>query len=169
MKYLTTVVLICIFIPILFLVLFTPKPCNHENTMMLFSFQPEKSTAYSNYRPYCKDCDTKLAYTNFKGAPNDQSYLEIVKEYCGSSEIVAGEYYTLTAIVSYPEYDSYGTPKISCKIENDEVFVGFSVEFREEFREFVSYESLEEGTQITFRGRLYDNGFGFSDAELIIN
>ena len=168
MKFLTTIVLLCIFIPILFLVVFTPEPCEHENTGMLFAFQPENSTAYSYYRPYCKDCDKNLAYTNFKGTPTDQSYLEVVKEHCGDTEIVASEYYTVTAIVTLAEYDSYGAPKIACKVENEDFIVGFSVEFREEFRESVRYDSLEEGEEITFRGRLYDKGFGFTDAELII-
>jgi hypothetical protein len=51
-------------------------------------------------------------------------------------------------------------------VENENFIVGFNVEFREEFREQIKL--TEEGAEITFRGRFYDVGCGFTDCELII-
>ena len=44
--------------------------------------------------------------------------------------------------------------------------MSFNVEFREEFKELV--RAVEEGGEITFHGRFYDKGCGFTDCELII-
>ena len=95
--------------------LFTPEKCEHEETGMIFSFQYEDSTAYSYHRPYCKKCSEKLQYNNFKGTPKDQSYLALLVEHSDGSEIVPGEYYTVTAQVDWIDENGnvlkYGTAK----------------------------------------------------------
>ena len=131
---------------------------------MLFSFQSQGSTAYSYSRPYCIKCGKLEAYTNFKGTPADTSYLELLREQTNTTEITAGEYYTITATISLS--DSLSTKvKLHCKLENEHLKVGFSIEFRPEFKEAVSL--LNTGETITFRGRYYDTGCGFTDCELI--
>ena len=153
------------------MVVFTPEPCEHEETIKSYSFADYKymEYGYSSVVTYCKKCDKKVArHSQFQGELVDKSYLSALIDNSDANEIVNGEYYTVTAIVTLAEYDSYGAPSISCKVENEDFIVDFSVEFREEFRESVRYDSLEEGTKITFRGRLYDKGVGFTDAELII-
>lgn len=165
MKFFTSLLLICIFLPILFLIVFTPEKCEHENTIKVYSFQFENSTAASSYKTSCVDCKNyPVNSTSFRGTPTDQSYLEAVKEHSDIIEVVPGEYYTVTAIVSIEDYDFHKT-RINCKVENKDCIVGFSVEFREGFEELVSF--LEKGDEITFRGKLYDTGFGFTDCELI--
>ena len=167
MKFLTSLVLFCIFLPILFLIVFTPEPCYHEETRTLFSFVSEDSFAYSYTRPICKECGKKLRYTNFKGTPIDQSYLETITKHTDADEIVPGEYYTVSCPVTQV-FSNYGETRVwvNCKTENEDFIVSFTVEFREEFREQVA--SIEDGEEITFRGRFYDEGCGFTDAELII-
>lgn len=157
----------CVFIIIILLVVLTPK-CKHEETGMMFSFASQNSTAYSYKRPYCKECGEVFSYTNFKGTPNDLSYLDAIKERSDSDEIVGGEYYTVTAVVTLGDYN-YGSKRVSvqCKIENEDVKVGFTIDFKEEFGDAVKL--LKKGDEITFRGRYYDIGCGFTDCELISN
>lgn len=138
--------------------------CEHEEIGTIFSFQSENSTTKSSYKPYCKNCEEYFGYTRFIGTPDDLSYLEAVKPNIEGNEVKAGEYQTMTAVVSLADYNADKT-RIRCKVENEEVIVGFSVEFRGEFEEQVSF--LQEGDEITFRGRLYDNGFGWTDCELL--
>ena len=164
---LLTFVLIIILIVVGLVIVFTPDKCEHENTIMLYSFASYDSTAHSDYRPYCRDCETAFNYTLFQGTPTDQSYLEALVEQSDASEIIPGEYYTVTAVVTLASYNSMGKPSINCKVENENYIVGFNVEFREGFAEAVSYKLLEEGSTITFRGRFYDEGCGFTDCELI--
>ena len=150
-----------------FLLLGVALQCDHESTISVYSFQFEDSTAYSNTKKVCRECGERVSDNNpFKGTPNDQSYLEAVIEHCDSQELIPGEYYTMTATVPLGFY-GYGDKdvRLSCKVENENYVVGFSVEFKEEFRELV--EAIEEGEEITFRGRLYGEGFGFADSELI--
>ena len=78
-----------------------------------------------------------------------------------------GQYYTVTAIVTLADYSSNDKARVTCKVENEDYIVGFSVEFREEFKNTAGCESLEEGEKITFRGRFYDEGCGFTDCELV--
>lgn len=164
MKFFASLFLMCIFLPIIFLVVFTPEPCEHEEQGKMFAFQFENSTAASYIKPFCDDCYDYFEPKSFRGTPEDTSYLEVVKEYTGEDEILGGGYYTMKAIITLADYDTQKV-RINCRIESEDVIVGFSVEFREEFEESVSL--LTEGDEITFRGRLYDNGFGFTDAELI--
>lgn len=166
MKFLTSVILFCLCLPILFLVICTPEPCEHEDMVTIYSFTSYDSTAHSSVRPYCRVCDERFDYTLFEGTPVDQSYLEAIVEHSDGREIVPGEYYTVTATVPLGYY-GFGSTKLwlNCKVENEDFIVGFNVEFREEFREIV--ESVEKGDEITFRGRFYDEGCGFTDCELI--
>ena len=135
----------------------------------IFSFVFQGSTAKSSVRPWCKSGDCyNLGYTLFNGTPDDLSYLELIKECCNADEIVPGEYYTMSVKVSQKFYNPSFSQRISidCRIESDDIVVDFNVEFREEFREQV--KSIQEGDIITFRGRYYDEGCGFTDCELII-
>jgi hypothetical protein len=138
--------------------------CEHEMGKQ-FSFQPQKSTAASHVKPYCKNCNNSFGYTMFRGTPDDLSYLEAVRAHSDRDEIVGGEYYTVTAVVTLGDYQVTET-RIRCKVESGNIIVGFSVKFREGFEESVAL--LEEGDEITFRGRLYDEGYGFTDCELIV-
>lgn len=168
MKFLTTVILICLCIPILFVMIFTSTRCEHEDTVDRYVFVAYDSTAYSSVNPYCRDCKESLRYTNIQGELVDQSYLSAIQENRDGREIVAGEYYTVTATVPLGYYGSSTSrdhARLTCQVENEGFIVRFSVEFREEFRE--SIESMQEGEKITFRGRFYDEGCGFTDAELI--
>ena len=74
--------------------------CNHEETGTLFSFQHENSTAYSHYQPYCKECKEHFASTMFKGTPDNFSYLDALKGGLDNTEIIGGQYYTVTATVT---------------------------------------------------------------------
>lgn len=167
MKFYVNLVLTCLLIPILALIIFAPKPCEHEDVVAMYSFTYHDSTAYSRVRPYCRDCNKRFEYRHIKGTLIDQSYLSAIKEHSDGREIVPGEYYTVTATVPQG-YIGYTSDKVrlNCRVENEEFIVGFSVEFREEFEELA--KSVEKGEEITFRGRFYDKGCGFTDCELII-
>lgn len=154
-----------ILIVVIALIIFTPPKCEHTQITKDFSFQFQGSTASSSVRRYCEDCDSYVDSPSlFNGNPKDLSYLEVVKSHSDGDEIVSGEYYTITAIVTLGDYDTRKT-RINCRVQSENIIVGFSVEFREEFEESVSL--LKEGDEITFRGRYYDTGCGFTDCELI--
>ena len=131
----------------------------------MFSFQFQGSTAMSYVKPYCEHPGHIYISTSFRGTPNDLSYLEAIKANSDSDEIVGGEYYTVTATVALGDHD-YIKTRIRCQIESEDILVGFSVEFREGFEEAVG--ALKKGDTVAFRGRYYDEGCGFTDAELII-
>lgn len=167
MKFVISLGLMCILLPILFLVIFTPKPCDHENIATQYLFTSYKSTADNNMATVCKDCGDRLTYWKpFKGTLVDQSYLSAIQEHSDGSEIVPGEYYTVTATVPQG-FSNYSSSRVSltCRVQNADYIVSFNVEFREEFKETV--KSVEEGAEITFRGRFYDESCGFTDGELI--
>ena len=138
--------------------------CEHENVDEYFSFQFQNSTASSDLKWICADCYKEMNRARFRGTPTDTSYLEAIAEHSNESDIVGGEYYTITATVTLADYDHTKT-RITCSVRNEDTVVGFSVEFKEEFEEIVS--SIQEGDEVTFRGRFYDVGCGFTDAELI--
>ena len=163
MRFLTSVVLLCVFLPILFLIVFTPEPCEHEDMVTMYSFTAHDSTAHSSVRPYCRDCGKRYQYSLFQGTLVDQSYLSALVENGDGVEIVPGEYYTVTATVPLGFYGA--TTWLNCKVENEEFVVFFTAEFRGEFTEQV--KSVKKGDTITFRGRFYDSGCGFTDCELI--
>ena len=144
------------------------KPKNEHKHVKIFAFSSHKSTAYSSVRQWCKKgCCPNLGYKNFRGTPSDLSYLDVIEEHFGVDEMVGGEYYTVTAEISLKFYYPSSSPRvhINCKVENEDIIVGFNVEFREGFREQVAL--LEQGDEVTFRGRYYDEGCGFTDCELI--
>lgn len=165
MKYISSVISACLLLILVILIASTALKCDHEEMGKIFSFQSEGSTAASHVKPFCKNCNHYFGYSIFRGTPEDSSYLEAIEKHSGMSEIVGGEYYTMTVIVSLADYD-FGKTIIGCEIEKDDTVVLFSVEFREEFEESVAL--YDKGDEITFRGRLYDTGFGFTDCELII-
>lgn len=168
MKFIASVFFGCIVLVIVLLIVLTPKQCDHEDTRMFYSFASENSTASSYVKEICNECGESITRPGlFKGTLVDQSYLEVIREHSDGSEILVGEYYTVTAIVTLADYSSVDKPSINCKVENEDYIVSFNAEFREEFAEAVYYESLEEGDTITFRGRFYDVGCGFTDCELV--
>lgn len=129
-----------------------------------FHFHSQGSTAMSYVIPYCEHPGHIYIAKTFRDTPNDLSYLEAIREHSDSDEIIWGEYYTITATVALADYDVMRT-RLNCKVESENIIVIFSVEFRGEFEELVA--SIDEGDEITFRGRFYDNGCGFTDSELI--
>jgi hypothetical protein len=138
--------------------------CEHEDVGKMFSFQPQNSTATSYVKSFCTNCDEKFGYKIFRGTPTDTSYLEPIKVHSDVSEIVGEEYYTITAIVTLADYE-FNKTKIRCEVQSENVEVNFCAEFREEYEESVAL--LQEGDIVTFRGRFYDDGCGFTDCELI--
>lgn len=164
MRFITSLVTMCIFLPILFLIIFTPEPCEHEEMVTMYSFTSYKSTAQNSVREYCRDCGERFQRQLFKGTLVDQSYLETF----GGNELVPGEYYTVTALVTRADYGYglYDTPNVCCKLENEDYIIYFDVEFKDELNDIV--KSITEDEVITFRGRFYDQGCGFTDCELIV-
>ena len=140
--------------------------CDHDRTTY-YSFASMDCVAYSDVQQRCRKCNLRLtAVSIFKGTPVDQSYLEAIKEHSDGVEIIPGEYYTVTATVPLGYYGYLDDDLwLGCRVENEDFVVGFNVKFREEFAELV--KSVEDGDEITFRGRFYDVGCGFTDCELI--
>ena len=161
--YIATTIIMVIAI-ILIVVFVAPGRCEHDAMVKLFSFQFENSTAMSTIKPYCNDCNQYFGHTYFRGNPNDTSYLEALRENSDSDEIVAGEYYTITAIVTFADYYTH-EKRIRCEVQSGNIRVDFSVEFQGEYEEAVGL--LKAGDEITFHGRYYDTGCGFTDSELI--
>jgi hypothetical protein len=142
-----------------------PKPTGKHEHGKIFSFQPKGSTAYDYVKPWCKSRECVYpGYSLFRGTPSDTSYLDVIGEHIDSDEIIGGEYYTVTATVTLADYD-FARTRLGCKVQNDDIIVYFSVDFREEFEDAVGL--LEEGDEVTFRGRFYDVGCGWEDCELI--
>ena len=159
-----TVWIVVIAMIVALLVVVSNDQCEHEDMVEMYHFAAYDSTAYSDVRPYCGDCGTRFEYQLFKGTLVDQSYLSAIVEHSDGSEIVPGEYYTVTATVPMGFYATNGL-WLNCKVENEDFVITFNVEFRDEFGRAVS--RVEEGEEITFRGRFYDEGCGFTDCELI--
>lgn len=165
MKYIITVVLVCILIVVLLLIAFTPDKCEHEDMVTWYVLHTDDTTD-NTVRPYCRDCGEAFQYQLFKGELVDKSYLSAIIEHSDGSEIVPGEYYTVTATAPLG-FTGYGSDVVvlTCDVENEEFKVRFGARFREEFKEAV--RSVEKGDVITFRGRFSDKGCGFTDCELI--
>ena len=139
--------------------------CEHEEMGNTFHFQFENSTAASHMRPFCKNCDEVFGHKNFRGTPIDLSFLDAIVENSDGTEIVGGEYYTMTAVMTSGN-SSIDKVRIGCKVQTEDVIVYFSAEFQEAFKDAV--KEVHMGDEITFRGRFYDKGCGFTDCELII-
>ena len=152
---------------ILLVLIFSPN-CKHEERRAVYSFNAQdgiiqyKYTGYIRY--FCKDCDYYLGITYLGGKPIDTPYLDLIREHTDGDELVGGEYYTMTAIVSFCDYYPEKT-MLSCRVENENTRVGFSVEFREEFEELI--DLVQEGDEITFRGKFNDMSCDWTDCELI--
>lgn len=141
--------------------------CDHNEKQRRFHFVAENSSANSDMAVFCKVCGEQLTtYAQFKGTPDDKSYLSAFSGYIDSNEIIPGEYYTVTAAVRGEFYGiRIEEPRLACQEENDDYEVLFSVGFKEEYRDLIS--SVKEGEEITFRGKFYTEGCGFSDCDLI--
>lgn len=164
-RFFITLGFVLLAIPIVALIIHEAVRCDHDYSGRSFSFQSEGSTAASWVKPYCVKCDKRSGgYTSFTGTPDDLSYLEALKANSDSDEFVGGEYYTITAKVTLGYFSFNGT-RFNCMVESGDTVVGFSVEFREELEEQVS--QIEKDDMITFYGRLYDEGCGFTDCVLV--
>lgn len=168
MRYISlvcTTAVVCIVLVVVVLIAFTPEPCEHEDLITWYSISSD-DYSYSTVRPYCRDCGEAFQYQNFKGELVDKSYLTAITDHSDGNELVPGEYYTVTVTVPLGYY-GYGSDQVAltCQAENEKFRIRFGVEFREEFREQV--RSVEEGDEITFRGRFSDKGCGFTDCELL--
>ena len=167
MQVIAVALVICLVLVGVFLGIGEALRCDHEETYTKIVFTSYDSIdGTSHTRPVCKECCKNFQYTNFKGTPSDQSYLEVIRANSDGSEIIPGEYYTVTATVPLGFY-GYTSDKVwlNCRVENEDYMVSFNVEFREEFKEVVKL--VEKKETITFRGRFYDVGCGFTDCELI--
>lgn len=164
MKLLMGTMLSCVALILIVMIVVCNNACTEHEKGKIFSFQHQDSTATSYVKPYCENCNNYFRSTIFRGTPTDTSYLSAIEEYSDGDEIVGGEYYTVTATVAVADHDLTKV-RIQCKVQKDNIIVVFSVEFQEEFAEAVG--SLKEGDTVTFRGRYYDEGCGFTDAELI--
>ena len=156
--------LIVLIVAPLFL-LFAPKPCDHEEVLRYY-FSTDDSTVHNDVCGFCTKCDTRLTpYSLFQGELVDKSYLAALKEHSDGSEIIPGEYYTVTATVPLGYMGYEGTMGLACEVENEDFLIRFNAAFRGEFKEQISL--IEEGQEITFRGRFNDTGCGFTDCELL--
>ena len=166
MQFFITIIAVCCLAIFGFLGLGEALRCEHEETQTVYHFQFEKSSANSYMQDVCEKCGQTSNTIIFRGAPTKQSYMELIEAHSDSDEIIAGEYYTVTATVTsitLDHYDSFWTVRTYCKLENEDIRISFSVDFRKEFWEQV--DMIEKGDEITFRGQFYDTGF--KDAELI--
>ena len=166
MKFIITVLFLCLLSPILFLIAATPEPCEHEDMVEWYMFSYHEHVSKHSVEPYCRDCGYSGRYRLFEGELVDKSYLQAIVENSDGNEIVPGEYYTVTARIPVGIY----TPNsrvvlMGCEVENEDFIVRFNAVFREEFEEAV--KSLEKGDVITFRGRFYETGCEFDDCELL--
>lgn len=169
MKFIISVIAVCLILIIGVLMIGESLRCEHEDmvTMVVFASYTDISGT-SHTRQVCRECGEAFSYQNFQGELADKSYLSAIKEHSDGIELIPGEYYTVKATVPLGFYGhSSKRVWLTCQVENDEYRVRFSVEFREEFREAVSL--VEDKETITFRGRFYDQGCGFTDCELINN
>ena len=130
-----------------------------------FWFQFRGSTAPSYVEEFCEHPGHLYVGSIFRGTPTDLSYLDVIRDHSDSEEILFGEYYTMTTTVALADYD-FNRTRINCRVQSNNTIVIFSVEFQEEFEDAV--ELIKEGDTVTFRGRFYDEGCGFTDCELII-
>jgi hypothetical protein len=164
-RYFTTAMIALFAIIVVLLIVSYSDQCEHEDLVTWYSFSSE-SELEGTVRPYCRDCKEAFDYSDFKGELVDKSYLSAITEHSDGSEIVPGEYYTVTATVPLGYY-GYGSDStwLTCEVGNEKFIVKFYVEFREEFTEAV--KQVEKGEEITFRGRFYDKGCGFTDCELL--
>ena len=162
--YVASIVTACVLFLVAVVGIVSVTKCEHERVEKHFAFQFQDSTADSRLSWVCADCYQDIRRARFRGTPTDTSYLNVIAEHSDGNDIVGGEYYTMTVTVTLADHDSTKT-RINCQVRNNDIVVGFSVEFKDGFEELVS--SIQRGDEVTFRGKFYDVGCGFSDAELI--
>ena len=138
--------------------------CEHTNQITSFSFEPTYSTAASGVETVCEECNQGFSIGRFRGNPIDDSYIPVVEKYLENHTFVAGEYNTITASMTRPDYDSTKT-QIACKIREGDVAVYFDASFKEEYASYL--DSLSVGDEVTFRGKCSDTGFYWTDCEII--
>ena len=144
---------------------FTPN-CYHDNIRYEYSVWTPNNGGYQWYKKhYCKDCGTYRGITYLHTNSEDSSCLSVLREHIDADELIDGEYYTLTAIVVFANYGT--NTSVTCKVQDDDITVHLSVDFREEFKDAVSYSVLESGDEITFRGKFDGIGWKWTDCELI--
>lgn len=140
--------------------------CKHENVRYVYSLRSSVTDGYRGYKKhYCKDCDVYCGMTYLHSGSNDYAYLDVIREQIDVDELVDGEYYTMTAIVTLANYGT--NTRISCKVVNEDITVGFSVDFKEEFEDRISHSVLREGEEITFYGKFDGISCAWMDCELI--
>ena len=138
--------------------------CEHTDRVKLFSFQSENSTAMHYVKTTCEDCNQRFSSTVFRDIAPDDSYIGVLKEYTEDKKFVSGEYDTIRAKVTLADYDSPKT-KIRCSVQQENIIVSFSVEFKNEFENAVSL--LKEGDEITFYGKSSTTGLSWTNCELV--
>ena len=162
MKFIITVLFLCILSPILFLIVATPEKCEHQEVTRYY-FSTDDSVVHNSVCGFCTKCRTRLTpHSLFQGELVDKSYLTAMQEHSDGSEIIPGEYCTVTARVPLGFMGSGG---LACEVENEDYLVRFTAVFRAEC--IAQVELIEEGQEITFRGRFADRGCSFTDCELI--
>ena len=144
--------------------LFPSEKCEHREVTRYY-FSTDDSMVHNSVCGFCTKCRTRLTpYSLFQGELVDKSYITAMQEHSDGSEIIPGEYYTVTAIVPLGFMGSVG---LACEVENEDFSVRFTAVFRAEYIEQIKL--IEEGQEITFRGRFNDKGCGFTDCELLNN
>ena len=164
-RYFTTAMIALFAIIVVLLIVSYSDQCEHEDLVTWYSIASD-DFSYSTVRPYCRDCGEAFQYKSFKGELVDKSYLSAIIEHSDGSELVPGEYYTVTATAPLG-FTAYGSDVVAltCQAENEDFRLRFGVVFREEYKERV--RAVKEGEEITFRGKFNDKGCGFSDCELL--
>ena len=138
--------------------------CDHEETRYVYIFQTNSTTGNSYYRTVCSDCDEIRKTTMFNGNPTNTAYLPVMAAHCGTSEMAPEEYYTVTATVS-DSHSAYDKLRLRCYVEGETATVYFTATFPEEFLE--DLQALEGKDTVTFYGKYYTQGCGFTDCILI--
>ena len=141
------------------------RPIEEHDHGKIFAFDSKGNRKYDYVKTWCKseECYNPSVYL-FEREPSDTSYLEVIAEHIGTDGLIRGEYYTLTATVTLADY-YFPKTHIRCEVRNDNTIVNFTVDFRDEFEDAVGL--LQEGDEVTFRGRFYKIGCAWEDCELI--
>lgn len=161
LKYISSIFFGIVLLLVVAIFVGTVMQCNHPETFEVFSFQPQNSTAASSIKTYCDSCRKVLSVTTFRGEPEDSSYLDLVNN---GEQLVDGQYYTITAEVSFGTHLS-SKNRITCSIKSEDIEVYFSVTFKEEYKEKI--DLLKDDDTITFYGKYSSDSFHWMDCELI--
>lgn len=138
--------------------------CDHNKIIEEYSFQPEDSTAMSHVRSVCEDCGQRFHMTLFRDNSPDENYMDVIAKHSADRTFVKGEYDTIKAIVTLPDYKETET-EIHCMARQDDVKVYFCVGFKREWEDAVS--ELQEGDEIVFYGKSALTGLSWTNCELL--